>query len=172
MSLIVENGSKPAGANSYISAADATAYLTTYNPAGLDAWPSDQPSQEQALIAACQAMEMIYAQQYDSFRILSPQSLLWPRYPFYDKNARLINATDIPYQLGWAQTEMAVLYLNGYDMFPNEIAQGSVIEQWDRIDTIQTRTRYKDHRDYKLFPKIDLILDPILKQKYANKMSR
>lgn len=175
MALIVENGTQPAGANSYISAADATTYITNYNPAGLDVWPSDQPSQEAALIQGCQALELLYGPQYESFRILGNQTLLWPRYTFYDKNVVLWTNNAIPPQLGQAQAELAVAILNGTDPFPSEIAQANIKEQWDRIggnSGVESRIQFFGIHDYALFRKVDNILWPILKQKCSNRMSR
>lgn len=172
MALVLEDGSQVVNSNSYISAADATTYISNYNPSGLDVWPTDQPSQEAALLIAAQALEIIYAERYISERLFGLQNMLWPRYTFWDRNNKLVQMNTIPKELGYAQAELAILSLQGVDLFPNMIDEGYVIEDFTKVDSIETRKRYKTKRDYIQFPKVDLVLRAILKPKFIKSMAR
>lgn len=173
MALIVEDGSRPAGANSYISAADATTYINTY--CDNSNWPTDQPSQEAALLIACQALELNWADKYTSIRTLGTQSLLWPRYPFYDTNAVFIGQTTIPTQLMIAQAELALLQQGGTDLFPNESNLPNQTQALVKIGGdrgIEIDNRFMAGTSFSFFKKIDVILNPILKPKNATRIVR
>lgn len=78
MSLIVEDGTGLPNAESYISVADADAYLAAR---GLVAWtPLDTALKEQALRRATDYMSEFYGRRWEGYRVTSTQSLDWPRY--------------------------------------------------------------------------------------------
>lgn len=78
MALIVEDGTGLPNAESYISVADADAYLESR---GLSAWgPLDVADKEKALRRATDYMSAYYGSRWKGCRVTSTQSLDWPRY--------------------------------------------------------------------------------------------
>lgn len=171
--LIVEDGSKPVGANSYLSVEDATNYINMF--ADNSAWPDDQPSQEQALIVACQALELNWGPQYASMRIVGTQSLLWPRYNFYDRNMRFVAMDAIPPEIKQAQAELALAYCNGEDLFPNDSLIPNTTMTRVRVggqQGIEQESQYVAGTKFSYFKKIDAILRPVVRGKQATRLTR
>lgn len=84
MSLIVEDGSGVAGAESYISVAAA---LTYFSNRGNTVWTGlSTPTQEQSLRLATDYMTQMYHDRWAGFRYNVNQSLDWPRVwvPIFD----------------------------------------------------------------------------------------
>lgn len=78
MPLIVEDGSGLPGADSYISAADATAYHASM---ANTAWASLTDAQREPLLRRATAyMEQAYRTQWAGTRVNATQALSWPRY--------------------------------------------------------------------------------------------
>ncbi len=167
--LIVENGSKVTNANSYCDVEFADQYLASI---GNTDWSGEQAVKEQALIVACQSLELLYGSRYLSHRLEGEQSLLWPRYPFIDQNMNTRDDDRIPVELKKAQAEIAVMYLNGADVFPEGNADGMIVSESAGVGAISSSTTYKggkpDVATYKGFRKIDLLLWPIIKGKLRN----
>lgn len=97
MSLIVEDGTGKADAESYTSVADASAYHTARGNAAWAALASDTV-REQLLRKATDAMMQMFAGRWAGTRVSSTQALDWPRYnvPMKDGPANL------PYSYGVA----------------------------------------------------------------------
>ncbi len=78
MTIIVEDGSVVANANSYISVADANAYFTT---TGDTLWTedADDAAKERALILGAQYMQQKWRLRWKGSRIEAQQRLDWPR---------------------------------------------------------------------------------------------
>ena len=170
MALVVETGTGLVNANSYISAADATLYIQTYTDGG--AWSDDVTEQEKALLMAGQALDLNWGKRFTSFRVIGHQSMLWPRYSFYDADGQLVLNNSIPACLGKAQAELALMYMAGVDLFPNEPRTGQVSQERTKVDVVETHVWYSGSADFSLFKKVDLILRPILKSKTATRMVR
>lgn len=76
MALIVETGAIVAGADSYISAADATAFLTSRGSG--DAWDAVD-DKDAALRKATDYMVQAYRHRWKGTRVSKDQTLDWPR---------------------------------------------------------------------------------------------
>jgi hypothetical protein len=77
ISLVVEDGSIVAGANSYISLANAQAYWSNW---GLSIGMNSDQQQTNALFYAAYAMDKLFGRMYVGHLMKdSPQALLWPR---------------------------------------------------------------------------------------------
>lgn len=168
--LVVENGSGINNANSYCDVQFADDYLASI---GNTDWSGDQAAKEQALIVACQSLELLYGSRYLSYRLEGNQALLWPRYPFTDRNMNIRHSERIPVELKKAQAEVAVLYMNGVDVFPEGNADGSIVSESASVGAISSTTTYKgagkpEVATYRGFRKIDLLLRPIIKGKLTN----
>lgn len=85
MSLIVETGSGIAGAESYASVAQASAY---HAGRGLTAW-DDVADKEAALRKATDYMLQNYRLGWKGYRVNPEQALDWPRYECYIPGYRL-----------------------------------------------------------------------------------
>lgn len=79
MSLVTENGSGLADAESYISVADATAYHAARGNAAWAALASDT-IREQALRKATDYLGQMYRDRWTGYRVSTTQALDWPRY--------------------------------------------------------------------------------------------
>lgn len=162
--MITETGNKEAGANSYCTAAFADQYHALYGDTG---WAGDPAVKEKALLAACQSLDLLYGPKFASRPLEGVQSLLWPRYPFADRNG-LTRVGGVPVELQRAQAELALMHLTGADLFPEGNTQGAVVSESVQVGEIATSTTYgkagkPDTAAYEGFRKIDLLLWPLLK---------
>lgn len=156
--MIVEDGSIVAGANSYISFTDATAYHTSY---GND-WTSDTAVGELALIQATRALDLIYGSDYLSELRSDSQNLLFPRYAFYDNNRRRVESTEIPQRLKDAVCEMAAIIVSGGDVLPETNPDDFVVEESSQVDVIRVTKKYDRPVVRSTTRKIDLIISPLV----------
>lgn len=76
MALIVEDGSIVAGAESYVSVADADVYHVAR---GNTAWTGDETAKEALLRKATDYMLQVYGLRWKGDRVSSDQALDWPR---------------------------------------------------------------------------------------------
>ena len=166
--LIVEDGSKPANANSYVSLAEADAYHAAYGT--LD-WPGEESSEEkkQSLILATQSVDLLYGPRYLSFIYPdSPQSLLFPRAWFTDNNGVVVPDNTIPPCLKNAVCEVALMSLQGIDIFPLASSANYIKAESVKVGGVAIEQEYwlpKTQESYESFGKVDLLLYPILKSK-------
>lgn len=163
--LIVETGAKEANANSYVTLAEAAAYHTLFG--NLD-WAADNATLEQALIQACRALDTLYGGQYMSVRLSGTQSLLFPRYAFYDRDYRLIEANVIPKALKDAQCEIALSYLLGNDAIPEADNTSLIASKSVSAGDVSSSVTYRNNVDapsVQGYRTVELILAPVLKKK-------
>lgn len=168
--LIVEDGTVVEDANSYTSIAFADAYHALYSNSD---WTGDQATKETALVIACQTLDLLYGSKFKSFKIDAAstgqtQSLLWPRYAFYDQYANYRAQADIPVELQKAQAELAMMYMQGVDMNPPKNREVSLSEEMIKVGELQTSVKYRsplESETYTGYNKIDNLLFPLLKPK-------
>ena len=114
--IILEDGSGVADANSYVTLAEAETYFTATGNLG---FAGTDDFKTQNLINATAAMDATYGPRYISFlQDEVTQALLWPRQQIWDRHSRRINPDAIPQSLKNAQFEMALLSQNGVDLYP------------------------------------------------------
>lgn len=104
MALIVEDGSGVAGANSYVTLAEADTYcLARY----YSSWATlTDPDKEYATL---RAMTFIECQNWKGYKADKDNVLEWPRTYVYDKNDYAIEDDEIPINLKYALIEAAYL---------------------------------------------------------------
>lgn len=158
--MIIEDGTGVAGANSYMTTTEATAYHTTFGNTG---WPSDTQLQETALIYATLALDANYGRNYESFRLPGTQELLWPRYQFYDRDLQFRAQGVIPKELKYALAELALMYFQGTDLYPQDLKESSITEEAVSVGEIKTMTKYATPTKVSPFRKVDMLLRSILK---------
>lgn len=173
MTLIVEDGTQVANANGYITKAFADAYHTLI---GNSDWSGSDADKELAIIQATSSIELLYGSKYLSQRLVGNQSLLWPRYSFYDNYLNIITQGTIPTSLQNAVAEAALMALAGTSMFP-EVNQNTNIKQLtDVVGPISETVvnfRPPELSMFEGFRKVELTLYPILfKQKKSINLSR
>lgn len=162
MTLIVEDGTGMRGADSYISAEDATAYLSSM---GMTTWSQlDLANQEAALRRATMYMKQTYRQRWAGTRVSNQQSLDWPRYgvPVLDGPGGLRTRTDyiawnvVPDDVRHACADLALKAAAG--PLTDDLVQGVKSKKIGPIlieyDTTTSRT--------KSYPAVDRMLEPYL----------
>ncbi len=160
MSLIVEDGTAPAGANSYVTVEDADEY---HSARGNASWTQTSTSPDQgkaaALVRATTAIDAKYRGRWPGYRTNGRnQELEWPRTAAYDSEANPIGGTEIPEEVKDATCEAALRELaTAGSMMPDlgrtisRVAAGSV--------DITYASNAKEAATFQL---IDGILSPIL----------
>ena len=163
--LIIEDGTKPANANTYVSLAEVDAYHEAYG--NLD-WAGDDATKEQAIINACRSLELLYGARFASAPSSNTQPLLFPRYAFADRYSRY--HTGIPKELKDAQCEIALKALNGEDILPVEDESDTVLSDDVTIGPLSFSKSFAPRQqtnEVDGFRRIELILLPILRDEYA-----
>lgn len=108
MALVIETGAIVAGADSYISVADANTYHTDY---GNTAWTGTDAVKEVALRQAGRHLNIGY--KWRGLRVNSTQAMAWPRYGMTDCDGNAISSSAIPQEIIDAQCELALRALSG-----------------------------------------------------------
>lgn len=110
MAVIVETGAIVAGANAYISAADADSY---HADRGITLWATLSTNEkEQAIIRAADYMERQYASRFKGERVSSAQTMSWPRVGAVVYGISVASNT-VPQQVAAANAEMAFIAASG-----------------------------------------------------------
>lgn len=155
MTIIVEDGSIVANANSYVSLSDARAYATQRG----ESLPTNDAELEALLIIAKDFLES-YRNKYQGNKVSSSQSLQWPRHPVYI-DGFLIDNDLIPAELIAAQCQLAIDQNNGIDIEPTKEG-GFVIKE--KVGPLETD--YSERVGTSTTPTltaVDRLLEPLLK---------
>lgn len=162
--LIIEDGSIVAGANSFVTALDV------FNHAALigqsDAWAAQAAVvQEQAIIRAMQTLRR-YEERFRGWRVSASQTLPWPRYGAL-VNAYELASNVVPEAIKEATAELAIRELTARATMPDEIvsADGAIVESSREIGPLKKRDRYataKGRGRQPYYPTVMAILRPYL----------
>lgn len=107
MALILEDGTAPAGANSYATEAMADTYFD--DRANADWTGNTTGDKEAALIRASIAIDGLYRSRFPGYRTnFRSQGLEWPRTMAYDAEGILVAGNTIPQEIIDATCEAAV----------------------------------------------------------------
>jgi len=129
MTLIIEDGTNVANANSYISCVNARAYAISR---GITL-PATDPELEILLIKSMDYLESL-REKYQGVKTYSTQCLQWPRYGVYiDGNAA--SSILIPNLLIKAQAQLSMEVFAGIDLQPTSVGYGIKKEKVDAIET-------------------------------------
>ena len=164
ITITVEDGSGVAGANSYVSVADARTYAANRGIA----LPADDDELAAMLI---QASDYLEAQEcrYQGDRTSSTQALAWPR------TGVVLNGDDfptnvIPQSLIGAQVQLAIAINAGFDLQPNISPQDYVTRE--KVGPIETE--YADPVAVGIMPTftaVNALLAPLFGECAANKFA-
>lgn len=130
MPLVIENGSLVAGANSYVSVAEARAYAA----ARASTFPADDTEAEAALIVAMDYLEG-FRDQFKGKKVdPATQALQWPR-TGVQIDGWDVPADHIPKELKAAQMQLAVESAAGTDLMPTGDGREVIREKVDVLET-------------------------------------
>lgn len=130
MALTIETGQIVAGAESYVSAADATTYHTAR---GNTAWTGTDAVKEAALLKAAAYLDGHYCNRFKGGKYQPlEQSLQWPRIGVLI-DGYVLDAYTIPQRLKDAQCELALIALSA-DLAPS-VSAGIKREKVDVLET-------------------------------------
>lgn len=142
MALIVEDGTGKSDAESYISVADATAYLALHsNPTTwTDATEADQ---ERYLRMATQYMDSVYGSRWKGTKNTQEQALDWPRYYVVDRNGYAIDNDIVPVKVTYACAELAAKEAAGTDdLLPDYDDITGIKKQRIKVGPIEDEVEY------------------------------
>lgn len=133
MALIVEDGTGMATAQSYVSAAVATAYHALRGNA---AWAlATEANQEAALVRACAALDGYGYNNWRGVRLSAAQALDWPRSGAWDKDGYPL--TGVPATLATSACEAALVELGSAGALTkkaeaglSELTIGPITKKW------------------------------------------
>lgn len=167
MALIVEDGTVVAGAESYISVADANTYHTDR---GNTAWTGSDAVKEAALRKATEYMVQVYRLRWKGYRVSGTQALDWPRsmverddYAFTTLNGQTVIGgdyyypnDDVPIEVARSCAELALKSLS--TTLSPDIGRRTIREKVDVIEV-----EYDPNSpQYTLYRSIDGWLSPYL----------
>jgi hypothetical protein len=170
MALILEDGTVVANANSYVTVADADTYHALY--ANTDWAAVASQDKEDACIIATQAVDLIFGEQFASFKYQDVQSLLWPRYSFYTVDGNLIQYNQIPSNLKVAVYQLALLHTQGNTLVADLDPASYATEESLKVGELSISRKYKQAVDRTIDRKVSLILRPVLKDLKSVRMVR
>lgn len=153
--LIQEDGSKPSGANTYLTLAE---YETYIDERGL----TDATSDDAKTGRIIQSMDYLESKnpRYQGKKATREQSLVWPRYGVYVKGYS-VNTDVIPQNLKDAQAQLV------YDSASSAIYQvgdGKEVVR-KKIDVIEKQyAETGDTNPQNTFTKVEALLKPLYKQ--------
>lgn len=163
MSLIVEDGSGVANANSYNALADADAFFAARNNT---TWAAlDQTDQKiPYLIQAVDYMQQAFRPRWKGWRHLTTQVLDWPRLWVdqfdspgnYGPNPYYFAPTTIPQEVKTAQLLLALKITNG-DLAPDL----ERVEQIVKVGSIQV-TYDSNRPPFTVYRDVEMLLGPFL----------
>jgi len=170
MTIIVEDGTGLANAESYVSVVDANTYHSNY---GNDTWTDlDTAVKEQLLRKATDYMVAQYRLQYAGYRRYSTQSLDWPRLyvPLIDSLSanvfpQYVDFDIVPVTVKNACAELALKAYTAILM--QDLTQGVIREKVDVIEVEYDKFSPQQTR----YEQIDAMLSVFFKQQ-GNDMSR
>ena len=167
MSLVVDDGTGLANAESYVSVADASAYFGKFylpNDPLMVAWTaalvSPGTNAEVALRRSTRDLDVVYGPSYLSYALTSTQALLFPRTSFYEYGnscymaeqswdgyyypvqSNAIQVTGIPAALANATAELALILLNGYDVTGPSDRSGAISRNYLRVGPLLDEQQY------------------------------
>ena len=168
----VETGSGSPTSNSYIDTNFIDQYFTDY---GNTDWDITLPTADKqtALINATKALDLLYGQEWVSIPKSSfpVQALLWPRFVVIVNRIQLIQPGQIPVQVKQAVAEIALMYSNGQNIFPQSNPATQIRSQTNKIGNLEESITYLTAlraERYPGFNKVDLFMRPFLSETYTN----
>ena len=163
MALIVETGAVVAGADSYITSADASAFLDSvyseYDTKASAYLGLSANRRDVILRQAAYALDRKYRKRWKGSKTVQTQSLDWPRYNVQDEDGLDVPSTTIPRRMQRAQCEIAMRIADGDDIFEDQAHGGRV--KSEEVDVIST-SYFADASTETVFEGVDALLSGLL----------
>lgn len=183
MAFVVEDGTKPENANSYLSVAEADAYFTDR---GITTWTGADNLKQIALVKATDYIEKRFGSKFRGRRESKDQSLSWPRYNAVDDDGFLLSGVnEIPRRLKQATAEYALRALSAALLTDpdNTLPSGQIVEVREKVGPIEEQTKYENKpgmpksslvSDQYIpeYPAADLLLQGLLKSGMSRELGR
>lgn len=150
MALVVETGSgQDANANSYISEADATAYLENSGRAAVGAWADLGITQRSGLLVlAAQYLTTRWNQKWLGRRVHEDQPLDWPRYNVWKRSGFAFSSSEIPVEVQRAQVEYAYIEASAPgSLFPNiayDDTNRPLVSIREKVDVLEEERQFAE----------------------------
>lgn len=163
MAVIVETGAGRSDANSYLSVADADAYIAAY--VGNASWASaSTATKERALMAATQCLDAEYEGRWRGRKASSTQALSWPRVGGVDNDSYAIEWNAVPENLKRACAELALRVVLGDELLGVVAQPGDVASESKSLGPLSKSVTYVGGRPAggKQYPKVESLLKPLL----------
>jgi hypothetical protein len=124
--FIVETGAGLTGANTYVSVAEATDFLSKYGYDADASWvAADDATKEDALrLAVTTYIDGRFAHRYRGVVHRDEQAMAWPRVGSYDDSGRVIDTNEIPKQIKEAQALVALDIVKGNTILTDGADEG------------------------------------------------
>lgn len=160
MALVVEDGTAKSNAQTYISAADCTTYLTARNASSAFVALATDALKEAALLRAMRYIENHFRGKWRGRRVDEDQALAWPRYSVTDQDDYTIEHTTIPQVLKDAVCEAAEREATTTDSLEPDLERGGAVKrERKKVGPLETETEYMDGAaPRKTYPVIDHML--------------
>ena len=142
MALTVEDGSGLAGADSYLSVADADTYHTGHNnPA---TWSgASTATKEEALRMAAQYLDAIYGGRWLGLKKGEGQALDWPRAGATDYDGYYMDSSALPQKLKDMAAEMALRNITETSgIIPDISEPGTIGSEEVKVGSISEKKTY------------------------------
>lgn len=167
MTLVVEDGTGLANAESYVSVADCTDYHSKRDNA---AWAATAASpatvRENLLRRATEYLDSIYGERWQGEQVNpSVQALNWPRqYVYVENNTIELSSTSLPVALVRATCEVALLLAEGEDLLPALERGGRIKALTQVVGPLSERTAYADDApSTTVYHSVDRYVKPLLR---------
>lgn len=163
VTIIKEDGTGIANANSYATLAEAETYLEQTGRKSTGAWnTAGTDAKSAALISGTDYMDQRNRKRYKGTRFSSAQRLEWPREGVSDELDLLLDATAIPEAIGLAAIEYAFEGV-GSSLTPTPVYDDTgreIKSKFEKVDVLEERTVYQDGkpRAFRKYPAADLVL--------------
>lgn len=163
MALVKEGGTIVAGANTYVTLAEADAY---HESLGNTTWvDGDDDLKEVALLKATQQMEARYRTRWHGAKRADhatiTQRLSWPRKAVVDEDGIEIDDQTIPYQVLDAQCEIALIIFGGGSFVAGTLSATESSITSESVGPISTSYGSGKGGSQDTFPFIDQMLETL-----------
>lgn len=139
--FVVETGAGIAGANSYLSVADADQYHENVGTAAAS-WSSKTTAEkQQALRDATEYLDAAYNSRWKGIRTTRTNPLDWPRSGVVDTDGYTVDSDDIPVQLEEATAEGALRSLTE-ELLPDVTSPGRIETIAEKVGPISRSRKY------------------------------
>jgi hypothetical protein len=161
ITLVVEDGTGLANANTYISLADSDSY---HNDRFNEGWKGGEEPRESALIRATEFIDNEWVFQGDRRFPETPQALAWPRVGVYDEEAQLVDDDSVPLGIQYATAELAlVVTCNGTLLVA--YAEAAVKRRRERVGVVESEMEFDADETSIFFPRVHQLLAPFVAAK-------